>query len=169
MFRCLTTLGYLHPEDLEGRPGVPSPERRARGPVAVFECIQEIPCNPCEESCDQAAVRVGERITDCPVLVPEQCSGCGKCVSACPGQAVFIVDESRGDEARVTIPYEFLPLPEKGQRVIALDRSGAELGEAEIVRVRMGQTMDRTAQVTMAVPRQWAMTARFFKPKEQGA
>ncbi len=166
MSQCLTTRGYLRPEDLDNVPGAPTAARRAKGPVAVFECVQEIPCNPCEQSCDRDAVKVGALITDRPTLVEDECTGCGKCVSACPGQAVFIVDESRPDEARVTIPYEFLPLPAKDEIVTALDRSGAALGEARIVRVRLSESMDRTAQVTMAVPLAWSMTARFFKRKE---
>lgn len=161
--QTLQTKGYLLPEDLDGALGVPSARRREQGPVAVFECVQEIPCNPCEQACKEGAVRVGERITTCPELVPEACTGCARCVAACPGQAVFVVDESRGDLAQVTIPYEFLPLPEKGRRVMALDRSGAVLGPAEIVRVRRSKSMDATATVTMAVPRSWAMLARFFR------
>lgn len=161
--QSLTTKGYLLPEELGGVPGVPPAQRREQGPVAVFECVQEIPCNPCEQVCKENAVRVGERITACPELVAEHCTGCAKCVAACPGQAVFVVDESRGDLAHVTIPYEFLPLPEKGQRITALDRSGAVLGPAEIVRVRRSKSMDATATVTMAVPRAWAMLARFFR------
>lgn len=166
MSDCLKTNGYLLMEDLADAPGVPSAERRKQGPVAVFECIQEIPCNPCEQACDKDAVRVGSKITDRPELNAENCSGCGKCVSACPGQAVFIVDESKGDEAYVTLPYEFLPLPDKGEIVLALDRSGSVLGEARIVRSRLLDSMDRTAQVTMAVPLEWSMLARFFKRKE---
>ncbi|WP_208599046.1 hypothetical protein [Desulfonatronum thioautotrophicum] len=163
MSQSLSTKGYLLPEDLIQAPGVPSAQRRQQGPVAVFECVQEIPCNPCEQACEEGAVRVGERITTCPELVAEACTGCAKCVAACPGQAVFVVDESRGELAHVTMPYEFLPLPKKGQRVTALDRSGKVLGPAEIVRVRCSKTMDATATVTMAVPRDWAMLARFFR------
>ena len=28
----------------------PPSERAERGPVAVIECVQQIPCNPCEKA-----------------------------------------------------------------------------------------------------------------------
>lgn len=167
MSETLTTKGYLLEGDLAGCTGAPSAERRAKGPVAVMECVQNIPCNPCETSCKQGAIAVGDEITDTPRLDGEACSGCAVCVSVCPGQAVFVVDESFSeDEATVALPYEFEPLPAKGEAVTALDRSGAELGPARIVRVTNTKRQDKTAVVTMAVPKAWSMTARFFKRKE---
>ncbi|HHY94753.1 MAG TPA: FAD-dependent oxidoreductase, partial [Firmicutes bacterium] len=79
--------GAPSPEELAGCPGVPPAEALARGPVAVIECLQEIPRNPCEAVCPTGAIRIGEYITDLPHLLPERCRGCGNCVPACPGQA----------------------------------------------------------------------------------
>ena len=76
---------------------------------------------------------MGADITALPQLDEDKCIGCYTCIAVCPGQAIFVVDESlEGDDATVAMPYEFLPLPEKGEKVTALDRSGAELGEAEV-------------------------------------
>lgn len=160
----LVTTGYLSDEELRTSPGVPSEARRRQGLVAVIECIQDIPCNPCEAGCPSGAIVVGEDITALPRLEEEKCVGCRSCVPLCPGQAIFLVDESlEGGRAEVSLPYEFLPLPEEGEAVTALDRAGQELGEARVVRVSKTERMDQTAVVTLEVPREWSMKARFFK------
>lgn len=167
MTQGLSRSGYLSEEELKDSPGVPSEARRHKGPVAVIECTQDIPCNPCEASCKAGAISVGEDITNLPHLDEEKCVGCQTCVFMCPGQAIFMVDESlENGKARVTIPYEFLPLPGKGKTVIALDRSGKELGEALVTGVRKTEKMDETSLVTMEVPREWSMRTRGLKPKQ---
>jgi Fe-S-cluster-containing hydrogenase component 2 len=163
----LSRSGYLSEEELKDSPGVPSEARRRAGPVAVIECTQDIPCNPCEASCKVEAISVGKDITNLPQLDEQKCVGCQTCVFICPGQAIFVVDESlENGKARVTIPYEFLPLPEKGDTVIALDRSGKELGEAQVTGVRKTEKMDETSIVTIEVPGEWSMKARGVKRKQ---
>ena len=163
---ALSQNGFISAEELKGSPGVPSAERRAKGPVAVIECVELIPCNPCEASCRVEAISVGEDITALPRLDENKCIGCMTCVPICPGQAIFMVDESlENGRAAITMPYEFLPLPEKGETVIALDRSGAELGEALVTAVRQTDKMDRTTVVTIETPREWSMKARAFRLK----
>jgi Fe-S-cluster-containing hydrogenase component 2 len=160
------TTGYIADEDLLNAPGIPSEARRRKGPVAVIECIEDIPCNPCEASCKAEAISVGEDITALPRLDEEKCIGCQSCVPICPGQAIFIVDESLPDgKAAVTMPYEFLPLPEKGETVTALDRSGRDLGNGVVTAVRKTERMDRTAVVTIEVPRELSMRARALRLK----
>lgn len=62
------------------------------------------------------------------------------------------------EKALVTLPYEFLPLPEKGDEVKALDREGKEAGKA-IVR-RVIKKKDKTCLVTVEVDKELAMVAR---------
>ncbi len=144
---------------------LPSEKRLQRGPVAIIECVEEIPCNPCVESCPQGAISMPGGLNRIPRLDADACTGCGLCISCCPGLAIFVVDRSaEGDTATVSLPYEFLPLPEKGQRVMALDRIGGELGPAEVIRVISGKRVDRTPVVTIAVPKEWALKARQIKP-----
>lgn len=166
MSDSLSKKGYISDEDLKRGRGVPSEARRRRGPVAVIECIQEIPCNPCESSCKAKAISVGADITNAPELFEEKCTGCASCVPICPGQAIFVVDESFSDQrATVTMPWEFSPLPEKGEVVTALDRSGQVLGDATVKAVRKTEKMDQTALVTLEVPKEWSMKARAFRLK----
>ncbi|MDI3523116.1 MAG: hypothetical protein PWP43_1298 [Bacillota bacterium] len=122
-----------------------------RRPVAVIECPEEIPCNPCETACPQGAIQVGEPITARPHLDPAKCSGCGLCVAACPGLAIFLVKEE-GEAAEVTFPYEFLPLPKVGAVVTAVDREGKAVAAAPVTAVRQVRTSDGTWLVTLAVP-----------------
>ena len=158
--------GYLTEEELQGSPGLPTVERRRKGPVAVIECLQDIPCNPCESSCNVGAIVVGDDITNPPHLDGEKCVGCRTCVHICPGQAIFLVDESLdNNRATVMMPYEYLPLPEEGIMVAALDRAGKELGDATVVKVRQTKRMDATATVTIEIPRQWSMQARSIRQK----
>ena len=122
-----STTGYLTEDDLKDSPGVPTEARRKKGPVATIECMEDIPCNPCESSCNYDAIIVGDDITNLPHLYEDNCVACQTCVYICPGQAIFMVDESLPDgRATVMMPYEYRPLPGKEDIVTALDRAGRE-------------------------------------------
>ena len=117
--------------ELAACPGIPSEERMRKGRVAVIECVQEIPCNPCEGICRFGAITVGEHITNLPVLDEEKCTGCGQCVANCPGLAIVIVNKAFSEtEETVEFPFEYLPLPEKGSTVDAVNRAGENVTEA---------------------------------------
>jgi Fe-S-cluster-containing hydrogenase component 2 len=153
--------GVLTFEDLEEIPGVPEMERLMEGPVAVMECAQEIPCNPCETHCPQGAVHLNGDLTHIPIVDGDDCSGCGICIADCPGQAVFVLDMTFApDRATVAFPYEFLPLPEKGQMVMGTDREGKPVVEARVERVLVRPKNENTAIVTVSVPRDYAATVR---------
>lgn len=131
--------------------------------IAVVECPQRIPCNPCESACPSGAIIVGEDITALPRLEAARCTGCGVCVSRCPGLAIFLVDRDAGPGvAEVTVPHELLPWPKVGQRVAALDRWGAPVGEATITRV-VGAKEGETARVALCVPVALADVVRAFR------
>lgn len=152
--------GYLALDDIT----VPAKERLAKGPVAVIECVQHIPCNPCKDACPRGAITIEGSINNTPVIDFDICNGCGICVACCPGLAIFLIDESRGgDTARVGLPYEFLPLPEKGEQVSLLNRAGEICGEGTVANVRNTKAMDRTPIVFIDMDRSLAMDVRFFR------
>jgi thioredoxin reductase/ferredoxin len=152
--------GYLDAEEINFYPGVVP----AKGLRPVIECTQNIPCNPCMDSCPKQCITVGGAggaITALPVFDAQKgCTGCGMCVASCSGQAIFLVDEDAGE---VTLPYEFLPLPQKGDKGSALGRDGGKICAAEVVAVKSAAAFDRTALLTMRVPHRYAMAARFFR------
>ncbi len=160
--------GVLAEEELQSCPGVPCVERLHRGACAVVECGEEIPCNPCEANCPRGAIHVGDDVTARPTLDEDECVGCGVCVSGCPGLAIFVVDQSRSDGDRVTVPYEFVPLPKPGDAVEGLDREGASVCRAQVIAVNVGSQNDRTAAVTLRVPKGFGMRVRFLRCEEQG-
>ena len=132
----------------------PSLERINRGPIAVVECYQKIPCNPCETACPAGAIRVGDDINNIPARDEDRCTGCGRCVAKCPGLSIMIVDGSKSAETvEFRIPYEFLPLPKAGETVVGLDRAGQPICEAKVVRVTNPPAFDRTPVVTVEVDR----------------
>lgn len=144
----------------------PPTERLAKGPCAMIECFQKIPCNPCATSCPFGAIERGNDINELPVIDWEKCSGCGVCVANCPGLAIFVIDLSKPDQAVVKLPYEFLPLPIVNEVVTALGRDGAALGDAKVLRVQDGKSQDRTRLVWLEVEKKIAMQVRNFRKKE---
>ena len=134
---------------------VPS-ENQLRKGVAIIECVQEIPCNPCAAICPVNAISMKD-INSIPIVDFDKCTGCGKCVSICPGLAIFVVKTIDNSKALVTLPYEFLPIPKTGDKVKALNRWGEICGDAEVVRVNM---LGKTTVVTIRVDKKLAMEVR---------
>ncbi len=153
--------GYLDDSEIEKYPGV----THTIGVHPVIECSQNIPCNPCQDACPKHCIKIGEKITSLPAVdETAQCIGCGMCVASCSGQAIFLVDEACDETyASVMLPYEFLPLPKAGDTGIALGRDGSPCCEAEVISVKSSPAFDHTHLLTMKVPKQYAMKARFFR------
>lgn len=144
------TPGYRH-GDLE----------KAKGALVLIECAQNIPCNPCETVCPHGAITVGEPITNLPVVDPDKCIGCGICVAICPGLAIFLVNLHAGKGlGSVTFAYEYLPVPEKGEKVQAVDRGGNVVCDATVEKVVSVKSYDMTKVVTVTVPVEYANIVR---------
>lgn len=141
----------------------PSEERLAKGPVAIIECYQNIPCNPCFTACNRNAIEKFEDINDLPKMNHDNCNGCGLCIANCPGLAIMVVDATYSkDEALIKIPYEFMPLPKEEQTVKGLDRKGQYVCDVKIVKVLNSKALDRTPIVSIAVPREYMKVVRNF-------
>ncbi|MDH7517236.1 MAG: 4Fe-4S binding protein [Candidatus Thermoplasmatota archaeon] len=133
--------GVLSLSDLR----LPSKKQLEKG-VAILECVQEIPCNPCVDTCPVNAISMKD-INAVPVNDYDKCTGCGKCVGVCPGLAIFVVKIKDG-KALITLPYEFLPVPVVGENVHVLDRTGKKRGFGLVKRVvKNGKTMVVTVEV----------------------
>lgn len=160
----LSQNGYLSMEELLEYKRLPSEERLQQGPVAVLECCQNIPCNPCENACPFGAIHVGSPITNLPCLDESKCTGCGTCIAHCSGLAIFVVDKTYSEtEATVSFPYEYLPLPVKGQQVKAVNRAGEVICDAVVVRIADTKKADHTPVVTLAIPKELIHEVRSMK------
>jgi Fe-S-cluster-containing hydrogenase component 2 len=145
----------------------PKEDRLKKGPIAVLECAQEIPCNPCETACGKNFIEIGEDIIKMPVL-DELCSGCGLCLPKCPGLSIFILDGSLPDnEAAVTIPYELLPPPMENEIVDALDRRGTKVCDGTITKVKKLYKDDPSYSVTIKIPMKYIHDVRHFNHKAE--
>lgn len=158
--------GFVSDDEIERFPGV----TRRTGVHPVMECTQNIPCNPCQDACPKHCIKIGEKITSLPAVdETAECIGCGMCVASCSGQAIFLVNETCEEGfASVTLPYEFLPLPQKGDKGTAYDRSGKAVCEAEVLDVKTSKAFDHTNLLTMKVPAEYVMKARFYKENQKG-
>ncbi len=162
--KSLLTKGYIAEDEIFRYPGV----TKKTGLHPVIECSQNIPCNPCQDACRKGCIKIGENITSLPVVDQDsECTGCGLCVASCSGQCIFLVEDGIEEGySAVTMPYEFLPLPRKGDMGAALDRSGTKVCEAEVLEVRVAKAFDHTNLLTIKVPADMTMKARFYVGQE---
>ena len=157
----LLKTGYLEDEELEKYPGV----IKKKGVHPVIECTQNIPCNPCQDACKFGCISIGNNITTLPIVVPNsECKNCGMCVASCSGQAIFLIDEDYDEKsATVTMPYELLPYPESGDKGKGLSRNGEAVCEAEVLSVKTAKAFDKTALLTIKIPKQYVDRVRFYR------
>lgn len=161
---ALINTGYLEYQELKSIQKVPDDERYSKGPVAVIECVQEIPCNPCEAACLKGAIKIGEPIINLPTVDFEKCVGCGICVAKCSGMAIFVVDKSYSKtNATVAFPYEYYPLPKVGSLVKAVNRKGDVVCDGKIVKAMNPKSYDHTCVVTVEIPIEFADEVRSIK------
>jgi len=133
---------------------LPNEEQLKKG-VAIVECLENIPCNPCVEACPFGAITMRD-LNDTPKVNYDKCTGCKRCIAVCPGLAIFVV-KLEGKDALISLPYEFLPVPKKGDVVVALDREGKVRGNAKVEEVRK---VGKTYIITIRTKKEDAMVVR---------
>lgn len=159
-----SNLGVIDLNQLKKIPGCPGEQDYSKGPVAVIECDQDIPCNPCEDICEHSAIKIGDPITNLPVLDVEKCKGCIKCITICPGLCIFVVHKDYTNKTSlIYIPYELSPLPSKDSEVDVLDRKGEKICKGFIRKVIKTASYNKTAVVAMEVPKDFYNAARHFE------
>jgi len=143
----------------------PDKKRLIKGPVVIIECFQNIPCDPCAASCRFGAIKAFEDINDLPKVDFDKCTGCGICISSCPGLAIFVLDESYSEtESLLKLPYEMLPLPKKGDYVWALDRDGQKL--CKVIVDKFQKIKNKTNIVSILVPKNISRKVRSVKVED---
>ena len=159
--------GYVADEEIDRFPGV----THRSGVHPVIECTQNIPCNPCQDACKKGCISIGSNITSLPIAVEgADCINCGMCVASCSGQAIFLVEEDvEPGYGEVTMPYEFMPLPVVGEKGIACGRDGRAVCDCEVTKVRTSPAFDHTNLLTIKVPNDMLMKARFYRAKKEAA
>ena len=95
-------------------------------------------------------------INSIPAIDYDVCISCGNCIGVCPGLALFIVKTTE-DKGYVTLPYEFLPIPEKGQHVNTLDRKGNKIDTGVVQKIRKA---GKTCIVTIEIEKHHVMDVR---------
>lgn len=146
----MKTVGTPSIEELKNSPSFPKRKDFEKGRIAVIECIEKIPCNPCETSCPRGAITIGQPITNLPRIHFEKCIGCGICVSVCPGLAIYIKDLHYSEkEVLISFPYEFLPLPKEGDKVILTGRKGEEICTGRVVKINDSKANNATAIISV--------------------
>jgi len=129
----------------------------------IIECPQRIPCNPCATSCPTGAVIPFEDINDTPRIDYAKCTGCALCVAKCPGLACFVIDLTYGeDKAIIKLPYELVPVPQKGDTVQCLDREGNVASDGEVHMVAE-PLKDQTIVVSVIIPKDKVHEIRAIK------
>jgi NADPH-dependent 2,4-dienoyl-CoA reductase/sulfur reductase-like enzyme/Pyruvate/2-oxoacid:ferredoxin oxidoreductase delta subunit/bacterioferritin-associated ferredoxin len=142
---------------LRSRPGQKQDLVLVDRPLAVFpaiRCVQEIPCNPCQDACPEGLITC-ESIMSLPKY-DGVCLGCGKCVVACPGLAINLVFndyDPSGARALLMLPFEFnveeVPL---GREVDTVDMEGNPVGRGRVVAVRERPEQNRRHVLMVEVP-----------------
>jgi NADPH-dependent 2,4-dienoyl-CoA reductase/sulfur reductase-like enzyme/Fe-S-cluster-containing hydrogenase component 2 len=144
---------------LRSKPGTTTPPDLPRLDKRVYpliRCVQEIPCNPCADSCPRNSIALrGDSIMNNPVFTGD-CIGCGNCVAVCPGLAIGLVMPDYDADAKTSLlvlPYELEATDlVAGRRVETVDMEGNAVGRGTIVAFRTSNIDAKRKIVSIEVP-----------------
>ena len=145
-------------EVLKSKPGKtdisPFPVFDGERVMPLIRCYQEIPCNPCVDSCPKDSIAInGDPIMDLPIY-KGGCIGCGKCLAICPGLAISLLFLGKTQEkAQLMLPYELLthdiPI---GSTVKTVGMEGEIIGEGSIKAIKENPTLPNRHLVLLEIP-----------------
>ncbi len=122
----------------------------------VIRCVQEIPCNPCSESCLLQSLSINSESIMTPPSFDGRCVGCGRCISICPGLAITLVDtgyDESKEKALAIIPFELAENTIKiGEERITTGFEGELIGKGKIIAIKESQWQDRRRLVYLETP-----------------
>jgi len=140
---------------------MPEEERFNKGPVAIIECPECIPCNPCQQACARGAIQRFQNITDLPVINFDLCNGCGNCIAVCPGLAIYVIEKNYSPTTSlIKIPYEMLPIPTKNDPCDILSRDGSVIGKGTVVKVQKYSFNPKARVLWIEIPKELFKEAR---------
>ena len=127
-----------------------------RDVYTIMHCLQEIPCNPCTETCVLQSIK----IKDTSIMgTPEfdgECLGCGRCVSLCPGLAITLVDkryDTSKKTARIMVPWEMPKDSIKINQIVSTtDIDGNIIGEGKIIAIKTSEWQNKRQLVSVEIP-----------------
>ena len=133
--------------------GVPKKEHLSRE-VASIECIEEIECSICETACPEKAISISR--SQGVFLKESACTGCGKCISACPAQVPVLIQEKEAlPVAQITLGLPPWSEFKEKELVSVCNRKGAPLGSAKVL-----QSSREEGWIKLEVPSHLAWEAR---------
>ena len=139
-------------------------EQLKRGPHAVIECTEEIPCNPCCTACPQGAITMAEGLSSLPCLNRGKCTACGLCIPCCPARpSLSSMIPIPGAKVCFLSHLNLLPCPLWGSRSSLPTAAAGQWGRI-IHRVLCPPAFRQTAVVTLRVPLALLDTVRGFLP-----
>ncbi len=118
-----------HPTRVLEEPILPEKERMWSKGFVVMDCLYGFACNPCSFACKFDAITKSSTST-VPRIDYEKCTGCMRCITQCPGLAIFGYDLNKN--------WLFLPVEYKAtekELVYLVDNNGSILGEGIIEKI----------------------------------
>ena len=146
-------------QTLRSKPGetaVTKPRAQNLRIYPAIRCYEEIPCDPCTQVCPMRSIRLsGDSIMTRPEF-NGHCTGCGRCVSICPGLAITLIVEDYDPEKRLALVI--LPSETDGKALLSkrlvttTDFEGKALGEGKVIAVKKSPILDKRDLVMVEVP-----------------
>lgn len=119
----------------------PSAARMKEKGFVIADCLYGFACNPCTFSCPQGAISK-PTTSSVPVIDYKKCIGCMKCVSHCPGLALFGYNPTKN--------WLFLPIEYKAyenSEVFLVNDNGKIIGEGIIEKITENPNKTNVARV----------------------